>query len=212
MSRWDLQLPANTVTSGELGHTQLAVNVWAGSSQSTVSCAFDNGAETGGTQSPFARDPFAIARQQAADSLDARKPQLAEPVATPITRQIGPENWMQTNASWHIWTCPLPADLEAGAHRVTVVVDDTSARSLPSPICFDLGDGVTGYCAVVPLLYPFVGCIGYQRTCSLWFTEDNGQTLNCSSSSIVSSSFTGRMTPRNVSKKHALSLFDNACF
>ncbi|MEZ4673408.1 MAG: hypothetical protein R2932_04095 [Caldilineaceae bacterium] len=56
----------------------------------------------------------------------------------PIRAKIGPENWMQTNASWHIWTCPLPADLEAGAHRVTVVVDDGFGQIFTEPYLFDL--------------------------------------------------------------------------
>lgn len=138
LSRWDLQLPANTVTSGELGHTQLAVNVWAGSSQTAVTCAFDNGTETAGTQSPFARDPYAIARQQAVDSWMLENRGWQNLLPPPIRAKIGPENWMQTNASWHIWTCPLPTDLEPGAHRVTVSVDDAFGQTFTEPYLFDL--------------------------------------------------------------------------
>lgn len=138
LNRWDLQLPANTVTSGELGHTQLAVNVWAGSSQTTVNCVFDNGAETVGTYSPAARDPYAIARQQAVDSWMLENRSWQNLLPSPIRAKIGPENWMQTNSSWHLWTCPLSTDLEPGAHRVTVVVNDSFGQTFTEHFLFDL--------------------------------------------------------------------------
>ncbi|MEZ4657020.1 MAG: calcineurin-like phosphoesterase family protein [Caldilineaceae bacterium] len=138
LNRWDLQLPPNSVTTGELGHAQLAVNVWAGSSQTAVTCSFDNGAETTGMRNPFARDPFATARQQALDSWMLENRGWQNLLPPPIRAKIGPENWMQTNSSWHMWSCPLPADLEPGAHRVTAVVDDGFGQTFTEPYLFDL--------------------------------------------------------------------------
>ncbi|MCB0159916.1 MAG: calcineurin-like phosphoesterase family protein [Caldilineaceae bacterium] len=138
LNRWDLQLPANTVTSGELGHTQLATNVWAGSSQTEVTCRFDDGSETAGTRNPIVRDPYAVARQEELDAwmLDHRSWQNLFP--PPIRAKIGAENWMQTNTSMHLWTCPLPADLEPGAHRATVMVNDAFGQTFTEPYLFDV--------------------------------------------------------------------------
>lgn len=138
LNRWDLQLPANTVTTGELGHAQLAINVWAGSSQTAVTCSFDNDAEAAGARSAVTRDPYAIKRQQALDSWMLENREWQNLLPPPIRVKIGPENWMQTNSSWHLWTCPLPKDLEPGAHRVTVVVDDGFGQTFTEPYLFDI--------------------------------------------------------------------------
>lgn len=129
LNRWDLQLPANTVTSGELGHAQLAVNIWVGSIQTEVTCQFDNGVETAGVRNRLARDPFAVERQEAVDAwmLEHRSWQNLFP--PPIRAKIGPENWMQTYTSWHLWTCAMPDQLAPGAHRVSVVAHDAFGQT-----------------------------------------------------------------------------------
>ncbi|MCB0075038.1 MAG: calcineurin-like phosphoesterase C-terminal domain-containing protein, partial [Caldilineaceae bacterium] len=138
LNRWDLQLPANTVTSGEVGHTQLAVNVWAGSALTEVTCRFDGDAETTGIRNPVVRDPYAVTRQEALDAwmLDHRSWQNLFP--PPIRAKIGAENWMQTSTSMHLWTCPLPAELTPGAHRATVVVNDAFGQTFTQPYLFDV--------------------------------------------------------------------------
>jgi hypothetical protein len=138
LNRNDLGLADSCVTDGELGHTQLAINVWAGSTQTEVVCRFDNGTETAGTRTTTTRDPYAIERQKGIDEwmqVNRGWQNLFPPV---IRAKIGPENWMQTKSSWHLWTCPMAADLEPGAHRVTVVANDSFGQTFTEPYLFEV--------------------------------------------------------------------------
>lgn len=114
LSRQSSELPAGIITVDELNHTRVVVNVWAGSTQSEVRCAYDNGAEFTGTRSTTTRDPFALSRQE------------------------GLSDWMHTNGSWHIWTCPLASDLDAGAHTLTVTVNDSFGQTFTESMVFEV--------------------------------------------------------------------------
>ena len=138
LNRQDLRLPDKIVTSSELGHTQLVVNVWSGSTQTEVICRFDNGTETMGTRTTTTRDPYAIARQENLDEWMLTNKTWHNLFPPVIRAKIGPENWMLTNSSWHLWTCPVADDLEPGAHRATVIANDSFGQTFTEPYLFEV--------------------------------------------------------------------------
>lgn len=140
LNRWDLHLPSNTITSDELGHTQLAANVWAGTTATEVTCQFDNGVETQGTRTTMTRDPYAQAMQENLDEwlLSEASASWQTLFPPPIRAKFGSENWMLTNSSWHLWTCPVADDLTPGAHRATVIARDPFGQTFTEPYLFNV--------------------------------------------------------------------------
>jgi hypothetical protein len=47
--------------------------------------------------------------------------------------------WVQAVPSSHVWKAPLPARLEAGAHRVTVRVHDEYGRESVTHMLLEVG-------------------------------------------------------------------------
>ncbi|MDW8071789.1 MAG: calcineurin-like phosphoesterase family protein [Anaerolineae bacterium] len=93
-------LPANIITTAELDSTDIVANIWNGSAESKVECQIDDRAPVAATKNNFIADPYAL------------------------RLQLELEDWLHTTSSTHIWTCPLPTDLETGVHHVTVTTTD----------------------------------------------------------------------------------------
>ena len=91
-----------------------------------------------GTRTTTTRDPYAIERQKGLDEWMQTNRSWQNLFPPVIRAKIGPENWMQTNSSWHLWTCPLADDLEPGAHRVTVVANDSFGQTFTEPYLFEI--------------------------------------------------------------------------
>jgi hypothetical protein len=107
-------LPAATIFSQELGSTTVVANVWNGSQKSVVECQIDDRSPVPATQNYNIADPYVLRLQ--ADL----------------------EDWLITTSSTHIWTCPLPTDLEPGVHRVTVNTTDTYGHTYQGTRMFEV--------------------------------------------------------------------------
>ena len=98
-------LPEGILTRSELSSTMVVANVWNGSKASVVECQVDDGA------------PVAAQKNN----------NIADPYVSRLQSQL--EDWLQTKSSTHIWTCPLPAQLEPGLHQLTVRTTDGYGHS-----------------------------------------------------------------------------------
>ena len=112
-----------SISSDELAETSLVVNVWNGSAQSEVFCTFDGNASVVAVPRKDIGDPYALRlesyvfRYAAGFTLFATSDyDIADP--QPM------DSWLHTQTSPHLWTCEVPADLEAGVHQVRVTSND----------------------------------------------------------------------------------------
>jgi len=113
-SRNASMLPDGVLTVDELSHTRVVANVWAGSPQSTVTCAYDNGESFDGVRSTTTPDPYALKRQE------------------------GLDNGLRTNASPHLWLCAMPTTLAPGSHEVTVTTEDAFGQTFTHSMIFEV--------------------------------------------------------------------------
>ena len=148
----------NMVTRADLeGGTWVAVNVWNGSKDSTVSIAI-NGAEglrairtqpgegEGWLTGPDYADPLAMAKQATQGRIAVRSDRGGDETAGFTTWQgvrwsgvAGPfQKWMLSDKSSHLWRVDLPADLPAGVHRMEVKTTDRYGRTFSTVQTFEI--------------------------------------------------------------------------
>jgi hypothetical protein len=106
--------PEHVIGQDELSHTRVVANVWAGSSRSTVTCAFATGDTFAAEWSTTTPDPYAL------------------------QRQVGLSEDLKTQASWHIWVCPLPTTLAPGTHTLTVTTQDAFGQTFQQGLQFEV--------------------------------------------------------------------------
>ncbi|WP_308917265.1 calcineurin-like phosphoesterase family protein [Jannaschia sp. LMIT008] len=152
------------LTSDDLADgTWVAVNVWNGSRDSTVSVRINGGEAMSGAltqpgegeaknRGPEFADPLALAQQSTQSDMTVRSAQGGDDTAGYRTWQgtewvgvAGPfQSWMLTDNSAHLWRVDLPADLPIGMHVLTVETTDrhgrSYARDYPFEIVEDLPD------------------------------------------------------------------------
>jgi hypothetical protein len=117
------------ITASELSATALVANVWNARSDCEVFCRFDEMQPIKAVQSKNISDPFAL-RQQLCVLRYAIGFNIWNSKVKPAPPQ--PLSSLLAAPSTHIWTCPLPVNLQAGIHRVKVKVYDSNGRLLSS--------------------------------------------------------------------------------
>ncbi|MEO1292161.1 MAG: calcineurin-like phosphoesterase family protein [Pseudomonadota bacterium] len=146
------------LTTADLAEgTWVAVNVWNGSPESTVSVSINGGdALSGGltqpgtgevkTRGPEFADPLALAKQATQSSMAAKSTESGEEgqgfyswKGTQWAGVPGPfQSWMLTDASAHLWRVDLPADLPVGAHVMEVTTTDRYGRTFSEKYTFEI--------------------------------------------------------------------------
>jgi hypothetical protein len=115
------------VPAAELSATALVANIWNGRSDCTVYCQFDRGKPIKAVRSQTIADPFAL-RQQLCVLRFAIGFNIWNNEVKPAAPQ--PLSTLLATSSTHIWTCPLPANLQTGIHRVKVKVYNRQKKLL----------------------------------------------------------------------------------
>ncbi len=112
------QLFGAPILKDRLGRTEIIVNVFDGGPRTTVAYRIDGSGPVTMTRQtrpdPFAQEVFARNRA-------TKKP------------------WAELEPCSHIWTAPLPADLEPGPHCITVLVVDEYGREHLDHLCMEVG-------------------------------------------------------------------------
>ncbi len=150
----------NMVTRADLEDgTWIAVNVWNGSRESTVSVTLNGnealtftgartqageGEEKG--EGPEFADPLALSKQATQGRIAFRSTSGGDDTAGYRTWQDyvwtgvpGPlQDWMLTDSSSHLWRVDLPADLPAGLHTMTVETTDRYGRTFTIEQAFEI--------------------------------------------------------------------------
>ncbi|MEM8595757.1 MAG: calcineurin-like phosphoesterase family protein [Pseudomonadota bacterium] len=149
--------------------TWMAVNVWNGSGESTVSVSINGGAALEGTRTqeaagesarvgPEFADPLALARQATQGRMAFRSAEGGEDTDGFTTWQgfewrttvPGPlQNWMLARASSHLWRVDLPADLPAGVHKAEISTTDRYGRRFSETLSFEVVESLP------PLDWPY---------------------------------------------------------
>ncbi|MEO1745964.1 MAG: calcineurin-like phosphoesterase family protein [Pseudomonadota bacterium] len=148
----------NMVTLEDLADgTWVAVNVWNGSKDSTVSVSINGGAaiqaertQQGEGESKkrgveFA-DPLALAKQSTNGRIAVRSYSGGDQTAGYRTWQgtewvgvAGPfQRWMLTDNSIHLWRADLPSALPVGAHTLEVKTTDRYGRTFEHQLAFEV--------------------------------------------------------------------------
>lgn len=107
------------IKTSELAETAFIVNVWNGRGDQQVWCRFDRGQPVKAVRTKELGDPFAL-RQQLCVLRYAIGMKIYNSKYGPATPQ--PLDGLLATASTHLWSCPLPADLQPGVHSVQVTV------------------------------------------------------------------------------------------
>ena len=70
-----------------------------------------------------------------------RRTAMCDPYIAQLFARSAPtqKSWVQAVPSSHVWTAPLPADLEPGAHRVTVRAIDEYGRERVAHMLLEVG-------------------------------------------------------------------------
>jgi hypothetical protein len=88
------------ITSNDLQKVKVVANVWNATERSEIMFQIDNQYPTKGIKDNNIVDPYVSSLQASLDE------------------------WLRTKSSTHIWTAPLPYNLEPGLHQVTVITRD----------------------------------------------------------------------------------------
>ena len=148
----------NMLTLNDLDEgTWVAINVWNGSRDSTVSVSIDGEAaiEAKRSQSgtgepahigPDYADPLAMARQATQGRLTFRSTEGGDATAGFTTWRghrwsgaAGPfPAWMLTRRSSHLWLADLPASLPVGVHTLDVATVDRYGRTFTHSLSFEV--------------------------------------------------------------------------
>ena len=143
------------------GGTWVAVNVWNGSKESTVSVSVNGGppimavrTQPGEGEGPLSgveyADPWALAKQSTNGRMAVRSDRGGDDTAGFTTWQgvrwsgvAGPfRDWMLATRSNHLWRADLPADLAVGLHTLEVVTTDRYGRTFRDASTFEVVDGI----------------------------------------------------------------------
>ena len=127
-------LSADDLSSPDLA---LVANIWNGSSASQVSCQYDARTPEPAQRHNEVADPFALRTQayvyRHVDGFTIWNGSQFGPAAPqPLTP------FLQTTGSTHVWTCPVPADLEPGSHQVTVTAMDIHDNASLEKLIFEV--------------------------------------------------------------------------
>jgi C terminal of Calcineurin-like phosphoesterase len=114
------QVSCEPIAAHELGACALVVNV------------FDGGPRTQVSYEIAGRRPICVPMQRTA----MRDPYVAQLFARSAAVQ---KPWVQAVPSSHVWRAPLPADLGAGAHRITVRASDEYGRERIAHMLLEVG-------------------------------------------------------------------------
>ena len=152
----------NMLTRADLrGGTWVAVNVWNGSRNSTVSVTVDGGTPIAATRTqpgtgegslsgPEHADPWAVALQSTNGRMAVRSDRGGDDTAGFTTWRgvrwsgvAGPfQAWMLTSRSSHLWRADLPADLSRGVHTLEVSTTDRYGRTFRATSTFEVVDRI----------------------------------------------------------------------
>ena len=143
------------------GETWVAVNVWNGSQQSTVSVSIDGAAAIPAVRTqagegeatnwgPAFADPYAFAMQATQGDMAVRSVSGGDATAGFTTGRgqrfqgnAGPlPNWLLTQRSNHLWRADLPADMDVGVHTLEVVTTDRHGRTFRNVSTFEIVEEV----------------------------------------------------------------------
>ncbi len=148
------------VTLADLkGGTWVAVNVWNGSRDSTVSVSINNGAAMTGARTqegtgeakrkgPEFADPLALAKQAtqgriAFKSASGKNDGFNTWQGVEWKGVAGPfQRWMLSDSSSHLWRVDLPAELPLGVHTMEVVTTDRYGRTFRTTQMFEVVEEV----------------------------------------------------------------------
>lgn len=137
----------NMVTLDDLKDgTWVAVNVWNGSKESTVSVSINDGAALSGTRTqegageakkkgPEFADPLALAKQATQGRIAFKTAKgdndgFTTWQGTEWKGVAGPfQRWMLTDNSSHLWRVDLPSELPVGVHTLEAVTTDRYGRT-----------------------------------------------------------------------------------
>ncbi len=139
------------------GGTHVAVNVWNGSKESTVTVSINGGAALEATRTqagegeakligPEFADPLALSKQATQGRMTFRSASGGDDTAgfqtwkgTEWKGVAGPlQSWMLSKSSSHLWRLDLPADLPVGAHTILVSATDRYGRTFTDTVMFEV--------------------------------------------------------------------------
>ena len=150
----------NMITTADLaGGTWVAVNVWNGGRENTVSVSINDGAAIQATRTQAGNgeaklrgaeyaDPLALAKQSTNGRMAYRSAKGGDDTAGFSTWRgtrwqgvAGPlQGWMLTNNSSHLWRADLPASLPTGVHVLEARTTDRHGRTFTHTITFEVVD------------------------------------------------------------------------
>jgi hypothetical protein len=115
------------IKASELGETALIANIWNGRSDQQVWCRFDRGEAVKAVRTRNVGDPY-VMRQQLCILRTAIGMKIYNSQYGPAAPQ--PLDGLLATESTHLWSCPLPTDLQPGVHSVRVTVLDCEGVKL----------------------------------------------------------------------------------
>jgi 3',5'-cyclic AMP phosphodiesterase CpdA len=127
-----------TIPVADLAKTTLVANVWNGSRDSIVSCSFDGRTSMPAEKNLGIGDPYAQRLQSYVFRYAMGFEMFATPISAPGTPPQPADSWMLTNESFHVWTCPVPTDLEPGLHDVVVSTTDVNGNNYKQRMVFEV--------------------------------------------------------------------------
>ena len=137
------------VTRAELPNTYLTANVWNGSSATQVYLKLPGRRSIKMQRDEASLDPFALKKQMyvfryaAESSSGNERTQGFELFGGATNGPASPrpaDEWQHTDNSNHLWKVALPADLENGVHRATVIAIDKHRRKHRETVIFEVRD------------------------------------------------------------------------
>ncbi|HSW01664.1 MAG TPA: calcineurin-like phosphoesterase C-terminal domain-containing protein [Sedimentisphaerales bacterium] len=141
----------NILSQSDLQLGSLVINFYNGSSNSLVTCQFDDGAVVEALKTLEVMDPFALANQMyvlrgvpgfnlwAAPSFGTGNGAVYGPGAPAIN-----DAWMRSTGvvgqgvSTHLWVCDIPDNLEPGMHTVAVTAVDMYGQIFTDKLVFEV--------------------------------------------------------------------------
>lgn len=151
----------NMITLADLeDFTWVAINVWNGSKDSTVSVSINGGAAIQATRTqagegeevlrgPEYADPLALSKQASQGRMTVRSAAGGDATAGFESWQGAPwkssvagpmQNWMLSTRSSHLWRADLPDALPLGVHTLEVATTDRYGRTFRETVTFEVVD------------------------------------------------------------------------